>query len=121
MVVKYLLFDNQILRFSPKLPILLQHMDVIVLDSEAFEQLKREFKNYVKQAVADVLAEKKSAENSDWVSLSEAQQLLPFKSKTSWQKLRDTGLINFSQFGRKIMYSRTSIKAYLNKNKIDFK
>ena len=93
-------------------------MNVIVLDSDAFEALKREFKNYVKQAVIEVLADKKSAENSDWIPLDEAQQLLPFKSKTSWQKLRDTGIIKFTQFGRKIMYSRNSIKEYLNKNKI---
>jgi len=95
-------------------------MNVIVLDSEAFEQLKREFRGYVKQAVADVLADKKVAENSDWIALAEAQKLLPFKSKTSWQKLRDTGTIKFTQFGRKIMYSKKSIIDYLNSNKIEF-
>ena len=95
-------------------------MNVIVLDSEAFEALKREIKNYVKQAVIEVLTAKNDADNSDWISLSQAQELLPFKSKTSWQKLRDKGIIKFSQFGRKIMYSRTSIKEYLNKNKIEF-
>lgn len=39
-------------------------MDVIVIDSEAFDALKREFKTYVKQAVTEALAEKKAAE--DW-------------------------------------------------------
>lgn len=95
-------------------------MDVIVLDTEAYIQLKLELKKYIKEAFIEVLTEKKSAENTDWIPLSEAQQLLPFKSKTSWQKLRDNGIIKFSQFGRKIMYSRNSIKEYLNKNKIEF-
>ncbi len=95
-------------------------MNVIVIDSEAFEELKKEFRTYVKQAVAEVLAEKKTAEDSDWIPLSDAQELLPFKSKTSWQKLRDTDIIKFTQFGRKILYSRKSIIDYLNRNKIKF-
>ncbi|HET6243521.1 MAG: DNA-binding protein [Bacteroidetes bacterium] len=95
-------------------------MDVIVIDSEAFDALKIEFKTYVKQAVAEALAEKKAAEDSDWISIEVAQILLPFKSKTSWQKLRDTSTIKFTQFGRKIMYSRKSILEYLNSNKIKF-
>ncbi|MBA3901039.1 MAG: helix-turn-helix domain-containing protein [Bacteroidetes bacterium] len=95
-------------------------MEVIVLDSDAFDALKKEFKTYVKQAVAEVLADKKVAEDSDWIPLEDAQKLLPFKSKTSWQKLRDTGKIKFTQFGRKIMYSRKSIIEYLNSNKVKF-
>ena len=95
-------------------------MEVIVLDSDAYQQLKLEIKGFVKQAILEVLAEKKSADNSDWIPLGEAQKLLPFKSKTSWQKLRDTGTIMFTQFGRKIMYSQKSIIDYLNNNKIKF-
>ena len=93
-------------------------MEVIVLNSEAFEQLKREFKTYVAQAVADVLANKKMHEQSDWIAIDEAMTLINFKSKTSWQKLRNSGSIKFSQFGRKIMYSKSSILQYLNKNTI---
>jgi hypothetical protein len=95
-------------------------MNVIVLDSEAFEQFKIELFGYVKKAITEVLAEKKAAEDSDWIPIVEAKKLLPYKSKTTWQKFRDTGTINFSQSknGRNIMYSRNSIKEYLNKNKI---
>ena len=97
-------------------------MEVIVIDSEAFEQLKREIKSYVKQAVKEVLEEKSANENSDWISLKEAQKLLPYKSKTSWQKFRDSGTIKFTQptNGRNILYSRKSIVDYLNKNRIEF-
>lgn len=95
-------------------------MEVIVLNSEAYEQLKIELFGFVKKAINEVLAEKKAAEGSDWIPIEEAKKLLPYKSKTSWQKFRDTGTIDFTQSksGRNIMYSRKSIINYLNSNKI---
>ena len=95
-------------------------MEVIVLDSEAFKALKQEIKGLVKQAIAELLEEKKSEAESDWIPLPDAKKLLPFKSKTSWQKIRDNGEIKFTQFGRKILYSRKSIYEFLSKNKIQF-
>jgi hypothetical protein len=93
-------------------------MEVIIFESTVFEALKQELKGYVKEAVVEVLKEKAENQQSDWISFSEAQKMLPFKSKTSWQKFRDKGIIKFTQFGRKIMYSRESIREFLNKNKI---
>jgi hypothetical protein len=97
-------------------------MEVIVINSEAFELLKKEMFCLIKQAVAEVLNEKKNAENSDWITIKEAQKLLPYKSKTTWQKFRDSGDIKFSKSknGRFILYSRKSIIEYLNKNKVGF-
>lgn len=97
-------------------------MNVIVLDSEAFEQLKMEFKGYVKQALREFMQEKLISETSDWIPINEAMKLLPYKSKTTWQKFRDTGTILFTQSknGRNIMYSKKSIMDYLNKNVINF-
>lgn len=97
-------------------------MNVIVLDSEAFEQLKQEFKGYVKQALKEFMQEKKFTESSDWITIAEAMKLLPYKSKTTWQNLRDTGTIDFSQSpnSRNILYSRKSILNYINKNKVKF-
>jgi len=95
-------------------------MEVIVLDSKAFEELKSQIKGFVRQALMEIMAEKKASEHSDWLSIDDAKKLLHFKSKTSWQKLRDNGTIQFTQFGRKIMYSRKSITAYINKNIIKF-
>jgi hypothetical protein len=93
-------------------------MEVIVLESAVFEAIKRELKGYVKEAVEELLLEKAESQTNDWITLAEAKKLLPFKSKTSWQKMRDHGIIKFTQFGRKILYSKTSILDYLNKNKI---
>jgi hypothetical protein len=93
-------------------------MEVIMFESAAFEAFKRELRGFVKDAVKELLKEMEENEQIDWIPPPEAKKLLPFKSKTSWQKLRDNGEIKFSQFGRKILYSRKSIHEYLNKNKI---
>ena len=106
---------------KPNLPInnlKFTQMEVIIFESTVFEALKQELKGYVKEAVAEVLKEQTEKQQNDWITLKEAQKMLPFKSKTSWQKFRDKGIIKFTQFGRKIMYSRESIREFLNKNKI---
>lgn len=97
-------------------------MEVIVIESEAFEQLKLEIKQYVKQALKELLEEKNLAENKEWITIEEAMKLLPYKSKTTWQKLRDSGTIEISQShgSRTILYSKKSIQNYLNENRVKF-
>ncbi len=97
-------------------------MNVIILQSEAFEQLKIELKSYVKQALNEFMKQQKTVQESDWIPIEEARKLLPYKSKTTWQKLRDTGAIVFSQPEPSgiILYSRKSIQAYLESKKIKF-
>ena len=98
-------------------------MEVIVLDSDAFEQLKQEIKGFVKQALHEFIREKNLSETSDWINLEEAMKLLPYKSKTTWQKLRDNGIIEISQSpgSRAILYSKKSIINYLNNNRVNLK
>lgn len=91
-------------------------MNIIVIESEAFEMLKLELKQYVKLALKEVLHEMQLAESSDWITIDEAKRLLPYSSKTTWQKFRDTGTIKFSQNGRNILYSKKSIQQFLNNN-----
>ncbi len=97
-------------------------MEVIVLDSVAFDRLKQEIKDCVKQALTEFLQEKRSAEASDWITIEEAKKLLPYRAKSTWQNLRDSGAIIFTQSpnSRNILYSRKSIIAYLNKNTVKF-
>ena len=97
-------------------------MEVIVIESEAFEKLKLEIKQYVKQALKELLEEKNLAENKEWITIEEAMKLLPYKSKTTWQKLRDNGTIEISQShgSRTIVYSKKSIQNYLNENRVKF-
>jgi hypothetical protein len=93
-------------------------MNVIVTESEAFEELKLELKQYVKQALKEVLLEKQQNESSDWITIEDAKKLLPYSSKTTWQKFRDEGVIAFSQNGRNIMPSRKSISSFLKTNAV---
>lgn len=58
-------------------------MEVIVIESEAFEQLKLEIMQYVKQALKELLEEKNLADNTDWITIVEAMKLLPYKSKST--------------------------------------
>ena len=97
-------------------------MNVIVLDSEAFEQLKQEIKAYVKQALNEFMREKQFAGTSEWITIEEAMKLLPYKSRTTWQKLRDNGIIEISQSpgSRTILYSKKSIEKYLDNNRVKF-
>ncbi len=93
-------------------------MELIVIDSEAFQQLKIDMKLMIKQAVTEAKFELLKKQEDDLVSWEEAKKILPYKSKSSWQEFRDSGKIKFEQIGRKIMYSKKSLIEFLKqKNK----
>lgn len=84
-------------------------MQVICLEEPAFYAL-------VEQVVAR-LQGKKGEEKSKWIDEEQAMALLNISSKTTLQKLRDSGKIEFSQPSRKIIvYNRFSIEKYLESN-----
>ena len=58
-------------------------MDVIIIGSDALEELKKEFRNDVKAAVKEILAEHNLAQHTDWITWEQAKKILPYKSKTS--------------------------------------
>jgi predicted DNA-binding transcriptional regulator AlpA len=87
-------------------------MQVICLEEEAFYEL-------VEEVVRRVL--KKNIDNKQhgekWISDKQAMGLLGIKSKTTLQKLRDSGQIRFSQPEKRIIrYDRNSIEQYLEKH-----
>ena len=91
-------------------------MNVIVIDSEAFEALKSEMKKMVKDTISELLIAKREEEQCDWITFENAKKILPYKSKTSWQELRDKGEVEFFQDGRLILYSRKSLNEYIKKH-----
>ena len=91
-------------------------MDVIVIDSRAYWKLLEKQTEFILQRIKELKEEKNSSQKT-WISLSEAQKILPYKSRTKWQELRDRGEIIFAQFGRKILYQRVSLENYIT-NKI---
>ncbi len=87
-------------------------MDVICLEETAFYTL-------VEQVVTR-LQEKFEQKSEKWISAEEAMKLLNVSSKTTLQKLRDEGIIRFSQPQKKIiLYDRESILQHLENNARD--
>lgn len=84
-------------------------MEVVCLQDEAFYKLIEEVVNRIK--------EKNKLIDERWISSEEAMAKLRISSKTTLQKLRDTGAIRFSQPQRKILlYDTISIDQYLEKH-----
>ncbi|MEQ9262047.1 MAG: helix-turn-helix domain-containing protein [Owenweeksia sp.] len=80
-------------------------MEVICLEEKAFYALIEE--------VYDRLKEREKVRDK-WVDRDEALRLLRIKSKTTLQKLRDTGKIRFTQpEPQTILYDTDSIDQYL--------
>lgn len=84
-------------------------MQVICLQDEAFY--------YLIDKVVDHIKQKEEVKEDKWISGEEAMKMLRITSKTTLQKLRDTGKITFAQPEKKIiLYDRESIHLYLNKS-----
>lgn len=81
-------------------------MEVICLHDEAFYELVEQ--------VVERMREKHKLPQEKWVSQERAMELLNVKSRTTIQKLRDTGAISYSQPQKKIiLYDYDSIMTYL--------
>lgn len=91
-------FDNK--KFPPQ---------VFVIDSFSFYKL-------LKQATEKLLSERK--EKKEWLNASECMEMLGVR-KTTLSKLRQTGAISYSKFGRKILYNAESVELYLHENKLE--
>lgn len=94
-------------------------MEVILLDSAAYQRMLSENKDMIAKAVSEAIKECcPTKQEKVWLTEKEAQELLPYRSKTKWQELRDRGLIIYSQFGRKILYQRESILNYIKSKEL---
>jgi Helix-turn-helix domain len=84
-------------------------MDVICLHDLAFFSLV--------ETVVKRIKETENIQTDKWLSCEEAMQKLRISSKTTLQKLRDTGAIRFSNPAKKIiLYDVDSINSYLEKH-----
>ena len=84
-------------------------MQVICLEDEAFYTL-------IEEVIAR-LKEKHNLKEDKWHSADQAMEKLKIKSKTTLQKLRDSGRIRYSQPEKKlILYNADSINEYLEKH-----
>ena len=88
-------------------------MEVIVFEKESFNKLIDEL------TVRIIRNVERHYQDQEWIGEDEAKELLGIRGKgrSSLQKLRDDLLIEFSQFGRIIRYSRSSILHFLEKHR----
>ena len=84
-------------------------MQVIYLEEEAFYTLF--------DKVIEHLEEKRGNQPPKWIDGIEVMSMLNISSKTTLQKLRDSGEIRFSQPQKKIiLYDRESFNVYLERH-----
>lgn len=84
-------------------------MEVICIEDVAFYTLV--------EKVVERVKEKNGIKEDKWISGTETMTKLRITSKTTLQKLRDTGAIRFSQPEKKlILYDTESINEYLEKH-----
>lgn len=83
-------------------------IEIICLDSPALQKL------------ITTLAQEVANNQMPWISEKEAMGLLQIASKTTFQKYRDTGRIQFRKLSSKhILYKRDSILAFIENSKAE--
>lgn len=87
-------------------------MDVIVFEKESFNKLIDEL------TIRIIKNSEKYFKEKEWIGEKEAKALLGIKSKSKLQQLRDDIKIEFSQFGKIIRYSRSSILQFLEEHRV---
>ena len=84
-------------------------MQVVCLQEEAFYALFDKVVEHIENNMKDKPAK--------WIDGEEALSILNIKSTSTLQKLRDTGMIRFSQpQPRTILYDRESLHEYIEKH-----
>lgn len=89
-------------------------MEVIVFEKESFNKLIDELTVRIIQNV------ERHYHDKEWIDESEAREILGIRGngRTTLKKLRNNLSIEFSQFGRIIRYSRSSILQFLEKHRM---
>ena len=85
-------------------------MNVITIQSEAFEHLKAMF-----ESINNRLNAKEKEPKEVWLDNQEMMQLLKISKRTA-QHYRDSGMISFSQVGNKIYYKLSDVEEMLKKH-----
>ena len=87
-------------------------MEVIIFERESFYKMIDEL------TIRIIKNSQNHFKQEEWIGELEAKSLLGIKSKTKLQQMRDQLKIEFSQFGKIIRYSRSSILRFLEQNRM---
>jgi len=91
--------------------------EIIVIRRSDWEELLRELKSSIKEAMREARQEEGFSLPKKWLTPEETMKILNISSKTTLQKYRDAGEITYSQReGKNIMYDAESINAYIDKH-----
>lgn len=90
-------------------------MDVIVIDSKAYEKLKQELFDFlVRKMEENALLPKSSEKSEEWLSVKDTMRFLHV-GRTKLQELKNDGEIDFTQKNKKLLFHRKSLERYLKK------
>ncbi len=87
-------------------------MEVIMFEKDSFYKMIDELTNRIIKNV------ERNYKEEEWIDDVQAKKILGIKSKSKLQHLRDNLNIEFSQFGKIIRYSRSSILQFLENNRV---
>lgn len=89
-------------------------MEIVAIEKQTFEQMMQRLEDFAKQV--NTLCGK-SRSNENWLDNKQVCELLKTSPRTL-QTYRDTGVLSFSQIGRKCYYKATGIEQFVNQRKI---
>lgn len=88
-------------------------MEIVAIEGKAFEQMKRSFDDFTQQ-VKSLCRDGRNTEK--WMNNAEVCGLLQISLRTL-QSYRDTGVLPYSQIGRKCYYKTSDVEVLLNQSK----
>lgn len=89
-------------------------MEIVAIEKQTFEQMIQRFENFAKQ-INTLCGKNRSDEN--WLDNKQVCELLKI-SPCILQTYRDTGVLLYSQIGRKCYYKATDIEQFINQQQI---
>lgn len=89
-------------------------MEIVAIEKRTFEQMMQRFEDFAKQVNA-LCGQNRSNEN--WLDNKQVCELFKISSRTM-QTYRDTGVLPYSQIGRKCYYKAIDIEQFINQQQI---
>lgn len=85
-------------------------MEIVAIEKRTFEQMMQRLEDFTKQINA-LCGQSKNTDN--WLDNKQVCELLKISHRTL-QTYRDTGVLPFSQVGRKCYYKASYIEQFIN-------
>lgn len=89
-------------------------MEIVAMEKRTFEQMIQRFEDFAKEVNA-LCGQNRS--NGDWLDNKQVCELLKISSRTLLT-YRDTGVLPYSQIGRRCYYKAADIQLFINQQQI---